>query len=546
MSDPARLRQILLNIVGNAVKFSGGRTDRRGIVEVRVDWVEGDGGRVRIGVQDNGIGMSDEAKSRLFKPFMQGEVSAGRRFGGTGLGLVISKRLLDLMGGRIEVESAEGAGSTFTIEFLTKELSAQPGSPSQALFMLDCLILAAPGSIDADGIAEHLRWAGADVEILGSPADALARLATLERPAVVLEIAGSLGEPAPVVDLPKDAGWLVLKRTRRWSASSWHGPLRDGMQLGWLRGDAVIRAVAICAGRLEHDESMAFVDPTGVPAQPDPPSVEEAKARNELILVADDDEINRKVIRRQLARIGFTCEVAKDGNEAFSMWQAGNYAMVLSDYLMPGLDGFELASAIRKQEKIGQRIPIVILSASAQGMRSESRVTSDTDGYLVKPVQLHDLFATVQGLLGREVGTFGMPDQEMAADSEEAAVDFDSATLGLLIGDDPEFIRIFLRDYIKISKQIVAEILLAIRNGDTAVASDLAHRLKSSSRSSGAMRLGEICHRIERDADAGEKSLLAQAGDELQEALDTCLARIAEFIDEQPTTPKGERIRAAR
>jgi CheY-like chemotaxis protein/HPt (histidine-containing phosphotransfer) domain-containing protein len=336
----------------------------------------------------------------------------------------------------------------------------------------------------------------------------------------------------------------VLRCTGRWRALGWNGRLRDGMQLGWLRGDALIKAVAICAGRMDHDESGSISDPTGVPAQPEPPSVDVARARNELVLVADDDEINRNVIRRQLARLGFNCEVAKDGAEALTMWKSGRYAMVLSDYLMPGLDGFELAAAIRALEGPERRVPIVILSASAQGMNSEHRITTDIDGYLVKPVQLHDLFATVQALFGREVLPAGVPaDTAPAGEEAPPPADFEPGTLNLLIGDDPEFIRVFLRDFLKISKQIVADIRRAIKTGDTATAVDLAHRLKSSSRSSGAMRLGEVCHRIEREVEAGRADALVLASAELQAALEACHAQIAAFIE---IAPAPKKVRAAR
>jgi PAS domain S-box-containing protein len=546
MCDPARLRQILLNIVGNAVKFSGGRSDRRGMVEIRAEWGEAGDGRVRISVQDNGIGLSPSAKSRLFTPFVQGEASARRRFGGTGLGLAISKRLLDLMGGSIEVASEEGAGSAFTIDFPTRPMAGHAAVQSQALAGLDCFVLAAAGAIDTDGVAEYLRWAGGNVEFASSSEATLAKLRKSKHPAVVVELAGPAGEATAEVELPADKGWVVLRCTGRWRAVGWHGRLREGMQLGWLRGDALVKAVAICAGRMDHDERGSISDPTGVPVQPEPPSIEQARARNELVLVADDDEINRNVIRRQLARIGFTCEIAKDGAEALAMWKAGKYAMVLSDYLMPGLDGFELAAAIRALEPAGRRVPIVILSASAQGMNSEHRITTDIDGYLVKPVQLHDLFATVQSLFGREVQPAAVADAAPAAKEAPVAADFEPGTLSLLIGDDPEFIRVFLRDYMKISKQIVADIRRAIKTGDGATASDLAHRLKSSSRSSGAMRLGEICHRIEREVEGGDADALAQASEELEQALEVAQAEMTAFIAASPPPPKNEKIRASR
>src|SRR5690606_35872228 len=140
-SDEVRMRQVLYNLVGNGIKFSRGRPERRGRVSVRVEHRDGDPACLDFTIRDNGVGMRREVVDRLFTPFSQAEVSTTRRFGGTGLGLTICKRLVSLMGGEIGVSSEPGRGSTFTVSLPVEVPEDQPGRTLPDLSGLSCVLV---------------------------------------------------------------------------------------------------------------------------------------------------------------------------------------------------------------------------------------------------------------------------------------------------------------------------------------------------------------------------------------------------------------------
>jgi PAS domain S-box-containing protein len=274
LCDPVRLRQVLLNLLGNAVKFTRATPGQAAQVDLRLApcaLANGSPG-VRLSVRDNGIGISPEVVANLFQPFTQADESTARKFGGTGLGLSITQRLVELMGGRITVASTLGEGSEFVVE-----LPLLPCAPDQAQAL-----------------------------------------------------------PAPV------------------STSS---------------------------------ERRS-------PAQrPDAPTIDEALQTQRLILLAEDNEINRDVMQEQLRLLGYTCELAEDGAIALQMWQAnpGRYALLLSDCHMPNLDGFGLTEAIRRAEPAGTRLPIIAVTANAMQGEAERCRERGMDDYLSKPLRMNVL-----------------------------------------------------------------------------------------------------------------------------------------------------------
>jgi PAS domain S-box-containing protein len=272
-ADPTRLRQVLYNLVGNAIKFSAGRPDVTGSVSVRVEVANAVPLNLAFSIADNGIGISRNALDRIFQPFVQAESTTTRRFGGTGLGLVISKRLVGLMQGDIAVTSEPGQGSTFTV---TLPLEAAD----------------APQHADIAAIAELL------------------------------------------------------------------------------------------------------------------PERHEGPLAGHLILVAEDDEVSRKVIRMQLNLLGYGIDVASDGLQALQQWRNGKYSLLITDLHMPEMDGYMLAQIVRREEKArdpsgATRIPILALTANAQREESARARATGIDGYLTKPILLAVLRAALTKWLPR-------------------------------------------------------------------------------------------------------------------------------------------------
>ncbi|MBK7261772.1 MAG: PAS domain S-box protein [Rubrivivax sp.] len=394
-SDPLRLRQMLFNLIGNAIKFTGGKVERRGRVWLRVTVVQAAPLRLAFAVSDNGIGMTDEAVARLFTPFSQAEASTTRRFGGSGLGLTICRRLADLMDGEIAVRSRTGEGSTFTLTLPMDPLAEQPAQVLPELLGIHCLLSETP-DLDIDGLTAYLQAAGARVHRV-SDMDAGEQIAKgIVGPKVAIRYVGKL-HPSSTESFraSNDMRYLFITNGRRRRARI-ESPQIVTLDGAALRRQALLRAVAVAAGRASPEVAPDIGGASGTAAvRVVVPTVAQARRRGDLILVAEDDAINRLVIIRQLELLGRAAEVACDGAEALRMWREGRYAMLLTDLHMPELDGYALTEAIRREEAsrsgLARRMPIVALTANALRGEDERAKAVGMEDYVTKPLQLERL-----------------------------------------------------------------------------------------------------------------------------------------------------------
>jgi PAS domain S-box-containing protein len=499
-ADPLRLRQVLFNLIGNAIKFSAGRTERRGRVAVRVTVAQPAPLRLAFAVIDNGIGMTPQDVARLFEPFSQAEASTTRRYGGTGLGLTICKRLAGLMHGELGVESRAGEGSVFTLTLPVQVPDEQPQRVLPDLTGVACVIVDSE-ELDVDGIGSYLEHAGAQVRRTADDKQAARVAAPLTGPVVVIRHAGAhpvRHDDRQLANLPQVRQvWITRGRRRRARVESKTVVTLDGAA---LRRQALLRAVAVAAGRASPEVTPDEPPPYAVGAAA-PLSVSEARERGQLILVAEDDEVNTRVLRAQLDLLGRTAEFARDGAEALRLWQGGGHALLLTDLHMPVMDGYELAAAIRTREAAraprARRTPIVALTANALRGEAERAHAAGIDDYLTKPLPLERLRATLERWLER-------PDAPPATATEAA---LDPAVLSAHVGDDPATQRELLALFLQNASKQAAELRAA---GDAQQAAALAHKLKSSSRSVGALALGTLCAEIEAAARAGQHDALAR------------------------------------
>jgi len=418
----------------------------------------------------------------LFAPFTQAEQSTQRRFGGTGLGLAICKRIVELMGGTIEASSTFGAGSQFCVNLPFEAAENAPADVLTSLHGLDCIVVDGP-DVDAADLCAYLAHAGARVQ---RAPDAHAAMRVAERLAspVVIEGASaraSSGDPGapPSATLLPDVRRLLLTRGRRRSARV---EADGGLSLDCvpLRRDALLRAVAQAAGRLplaspfERTARRPEVPATGVTHD----------GRHRLILVAEDDRISQKVILRQLRLLGHAAEVAGDGEQALRLWREGRFALLLTDLHMPEMDGYALSAAIRRaeQDTCSGRQPIVALTANALAGEAANVLAAGMDAYLTKPVALAELRNTLERCLP-------------PAPRPPRALDI--GVLQALVGDDADLTRDFLTEYRACAREEAAALRAAAAAGDSKGVTAIAHRLKSSSRSVGALALGELCAGLE-------------------------------------------------
>ncbi len=543
-SDATRLRQVLYNLVGNAVKFSSARQQQRGRVEVRVRMADTVSGRLHVTIRDNGIGMTPETLANLFTSFSQAETSTTRRFGGTGLGLAISKRLVELMQGEITVASELGQYSSFTVTLPIEAVEASTSHFLQDLSGLECILVAGP-EINADDLCIYLEYAGAAVQRAESLSAAAQRAAELDSAVVIIQDTGRKCLSIPLdalhaaFDVAPNTRYLLITWGQRRRVRV-EAPGIVTMDGDALRQTSLLHAVAVAAGRASPETIYpdAVTDLLAT-EQLSPPSVAEARAQGRLILVAEDDAINQKVILRQLSLLGYAAEIASNGVEALEMWRKGDYALLLTDLHMPEMDGYTLTKILRREETKGQHMPVLALTANALQGEAKRATKAGMNEYLTKPLQLHLLSDALMMWMPAidETGASLLPS---AVDRQAPATAIDVAVLKNLVGDDEDIVRELLVDYLASAQQLTNDLRADFNVGNTSHVASTAHKLKSSSRSVGALALGDLCAELENACRVEDKTSTAQHIAQIETTLEVVTAEITDFLD-QPEAGDGRR-----
>ncbi|MEX3965515.1 transporter substrate-binding domain-containing protein [Paraburkholderia sp. EG286B] len=396
--DSVRLRQILFNLLSNAIKFTpAGEVS----VHVRARDVGARGGaracqRLSIAVADTGIGIALEAQAQLFEPFVQAETSTTRRFGGTGLGLTICRKLAALMGGTLELESEVDRGTCLTLHI---ELPVEVRSGAAAGLRGKRALVACEEASIAAALMHFGSALGMAMRRV-APAD-LARAASADKADLVFvseALAGRLGKPgAPMLcltDNPKPSGYRVAESGVRVSVNP----------LSW-RGLSAVCAMALAGLPLKPaspSRPAADVETT-LPA----PDREQERAAGRLILVAEDHPVNQELIRHQLALIGFACDVVDDGAKALEALAECEYGCLITDCHMPNVSGYDLARRVREMEHKAHRVrrlPILGITANTAPENMSQCSEAGMDDCLVKPTRV----ATLREYLARWFGVEGM------------------------------------------------------------------------------------------------------------------------------------------
>ncbi len=548
MGDAGRLRQILLNLVNNAIKFSS-REPRQGKVSVRAVLVGSltEGTTLEFRVSDNGIGIDAQTQSRLFTPFVQADTSITRSFGGSGLGLAISRQLTDLMGGDISLHSEPGQGALFCVRVsfapVPQPQPATDVATERALLAgLPCLVIDLDGADDlGQDAARYLTHAQALVQRVTSLPRALALLPGLAPGACVLIFDSALSQPALAI-LRADARargtaphhMVAVGRGQR------RGPRMEGPDVVLIDGNALTRkmllkAVAIAAGLdvLAQDELPVSPDNTA----PVRLSREETRRQGRLILIAEDNETNQKVVLQQLMLLGQTADIANNGKEALARWRSGDYGIIFADLHMPEMDGYALTSAIRAAETADAHIPIIAFTANALKGEAERCLALGMDDYLSKPVQLVDLKAMLKKWQPMMNSVATGPSESVASAQPEKACAapspvLDVSVLRALIGSDETVVREFLLDFRSSAAKISAELRPLCAAGEAAAAGRLAHQLKSAARSVGAMALADICAAMEHAGNSDSTQVLSLLWFSMEKEMARTDAMLGSYLDE--------------
>ena len=538
--DPVRLRQVVVNLVGNAIKFT-----TRGEVLLRV-WVEENGPRhtaLHFAVSDTGIGIAPDKLRAVFEPFTQADGSTTRRFGGTGLGLTISARLVDLMGGSIWAESKIGRGSTF-------HFTARFGVPtfSDASFSIpDLSLVQELPALVVEGHPTTRAVLADQLAALGlkpvAVADAAGAWAELRR-------AAAADAPFPLVLIdagPAGDGFGLAERAQRSGMAGAVVMLLSSADLA--RDTARCRQVG-AAGHLRKPVRRAdlvtalerVLDPayvTRAMARPEPATPAADGPTGLRVLLVEDNPFNQKVSAMKLERWGHTVTVVARGREALDALAAREFDLLFTDIQMPDMDGFELTASVRAREAGGGRLPVIAMTAHAMKGDRERCLAAGMDDYVSKPIRDGELAAAIRRVFPEPVPapheTVGCGPQDTDEMRAPARGLDEAAVLGR-VGGNRDVLRGLIDVFYQDCNTLMADLDAAIKGGDAAKVRAAAHTVKGMVGFFGATDAVEAAVRVEK---AGEREELVGAAPlyaGLARELDALAAALAPF---SPAPPDG-------
>ncbi len=504
--DPLRLTQVLTNLVGNAVKFT-----EKGEVGLKVELLERQSDRVRLRFQvyDTGIGMAEDQVTNLFQAFFQADSSTTRQYGGTGLGLTICKRLVEMMGGDITVESLHGEGSTFTFTLwlgIGSEQVQKP-RPSPEVFT-GFRVLVVDDNLSAQKILfQELSSHGFQVEVVGSGAEAIAaikdndalapfQLVLMDWKMPVLdgvETTRLIKQDKTIVNMPA----IIMLTAFGGRLAESEAP--DVDIIDWLEKpvtsselmDSVIRALAPAYAKAKE---KAVLKEKALPS-----------LQGISILVAEDNEMNQQIVTELLESAGARVEIAANGQEAVDKVQKSYpdvpYDLVLMDIQMPQIDGYEAAQMIRQDPRFAD-LPIVALTAHAMAEERDRCIKAGMNDHVSKPIDPRELLETTQRYLKSKIGN-RPPDSNPTRTTRAKDPEIPSLP-GLEVADGLERVAGNCRLYMRLLRQFVdryertSELIdNALKRGDRSLAEHVAHTLRGAAGNLGAVSVEEMAKRLE-------------------------------------------------
>lgn len=538
VGDPLRLRQIVVNLVGNAIKFT---EHGEVVLQVGAESSSNGSAELRFSVSDTGIGIPPEKQAVIFEAFSQADSSTTRRYGGTGLGLTISAQLVELMGGRLSVESRPGGGSTF--HFTARFEIQQPGmakAPARWRTLTGLPVLIVDDNATNRRILEEVlsNWRMRPVAVEGAvPAlAALEKSLSADRPFAVVLLDGHM---------PDMDGFTVAERISRDTRFA-------GIKLVMLTSAGQPEDIARCrklgisaylTKPIKQSELFdVIVSAIGQPLAGGPRAPERRKKpwpvrRGLRVLLAEDNEVNQLVATRILQKLGHRVTVVENGREALAAVQTGKFDLVAMDVQMPEMDGLDATIAIREWEKTaGTHIPILAMTAHAMKGDRERCLAAGMDGYTSKPIRIRELGQALARLVGK-------PQQANAAAPEAkpagSTIDFAAVLAG--IGGDRRLLRRLAQLFLADCPKRLAEIRRAIGAGDAVALERAAHALKGSAGNFGVGNAFAAARQLE---DMGREGKLAAAGEAcaaLESEMHGLSAELRKLAGAQPRKKQADR-----
>jgi signal transduction histidine kinase/DNA-binding response OmpR family regulator/HPt (histidine-containing phosphotransfer) domain-containing protein len=533
VGDGHRLRQVLVNLVANAIKFT-----ERGEVVVSVDSAADRGNNmIHLVVRDTGIGIPREKFSTIFEAFGQADSSQTRRYGGTGLGLTISTRLISLMGGKMWVASELGNGSEFHM-LVPLPPGTQPASePPASLQGVTCLI------VDDNLTNRKILYAITTQWNMKSDA-----VESAVRALSALEAAASCNNAYKLVlidgHMPDMDGFQLAERIRQ--SPKLAGAIVLMLTSGGQPGDIDrCRELGISAYLIKPIRRSELLDvvlrvlntaPKEVITDRNEPLLQSASARKLRFLAAEDNYVNQRLIARLLESAGHAVTVVGDGLAAVNASQKDRYDAILMDVQMPIMDGHEATRKIRHLEQTtGAHVPIIAMTAHAMKGDREKCLEAGMDDYISKPLHKQELLQAIyEQTAPKRVPVEKLPAPAAAPLSADGELDIEGAVRQM--GGDEDLFCELCRLFLQESPALIDSVRIALAEGDSTAVYRAAHKLKGSVSAIGGLKTARAALALEMLGRAGNVSGFAEAAAALEREMTALLLAISRALDKMQGT----------
>lgn len=546
VGDPGRLAQVVMNLVGNGIKFTdaGEVTVRVSLASSQSDSTSNTAPRtdslnLKFMVRDTGIGIAKDKQAAIFEAFTQADASTTRRYGGTGLGLAISAQLIDILGGKIWVESELGQGATFHFELPCKAVSAQAAGARP-----DALQLNGSSALVIDNnstclaiIEEQLSRYGITVVTAGDPNSAFAAWRERDFDLVVIDRS-----------LQNCDGFAMIEQLQSAKAPS-HSKSRSlfvllssSHQASDVARVRELRVAKYLQKPVLQSEWFQVLQGLKIEAKPAAPASLNSPANTKRalsILLAEDGEVNRAVMVELLKREGHHVTLVEDGGEAIDAWRKSTFDAIFMDLQMPTVDGITATKRIRAEEPTGTRVPIIAITAAAMKSDQEQCLAAGMDDYISKPIN----FAEFRGLLEKLVSdesfagetsarvapTTRVKNEVGSIDARTAVIDFEAPFSMMACPLDQQVLLV--RTLLKETHQRLDEISQGIQRQDLRLLVRASHSLKSAASLFAAKQVSDAAATIEAATRAGSLTNVQKTFDQLNIACSAMLTAIETWLN---------------
>lgn len=515
VGDPTKIRQIISNLVSNAVKFA-----EKGEVFIQVSASKDEQSNTLINfqVKDTGIGMNEKEINKLFKPFSQADISSSRKYGGTGLGLAICKRLVEMMGGTIEVESEKHVGTTFKFILPLKEAKDALIStlPDYSMLKGKLVLIIDDNAMNRYIARAYLEEVGCVVEEAADASEAFRKIEGCSADFSVILVDYKIEEVTGIQlvsnmrekNLAKDIPMVLLTSitTSREAKLAREKDFSGYITKPYKRSE-LLDCIAMVVNENINENKSSFITKH---------SASEAKFNNKLkILLAEDNDINSKLFINIIKMKGLSADIAVNGLEAVEATKHKEYDIIFMDCQMPQMDGYEATKKIREMEEINKHTPIIAMTANSMKGDAEKCIAAGMDDYISKPFDRDKLEHI---LIKYTKNDF----------YEETEMDTFQSVLNKFVeetGFEKEFCREMLQEFFEQSKELVEELKENIKSKNLLDCRNNLHKIKGSAGSVRASQLAEAASQAEQLAINSKAEELKVAIDKIEDLLNILMMK---------------------